>query len=144
MLYLGAISKTTEWSVCFQGKPFIITVIQVYVPTTNAKETEVEGLWRPTRPSRTNTKKRCPFHHRGLEWKVQSQEIPGVTHKFVPGVQNEAGQRLTGVVSREHTGQNKHPFPTIQEMPLHKESPNDQHQNQTDYILCINRQFREL
>ena len=45
MLYLGEISKTTEWSVCFQGKPFIITVIQVYVPTPNAKETEIEQFY---------------------------------------------------------------------------------------------------
>ena len=44
--------------------------------------------------SRTNTKKSHPFHHRGLECKVESQEIPGVTGKFGLGVQNEAGQRL--------------------------------------------------
>ena len=42
MQYLDTVSKTTEWSICFQGKPFNITVIQVYAPTTNAKEAEVE------------------------------------------------------------------------------------------------------
>ena len=42
MQYLGAISKTTEWSVCFQGKPFNITVIQIYALITNAEEVEVE------------------------------------------------------------------------------------------------------
>ena len=52
-------------------------------------------LWWPTRPSGTNTQKRGPFHYRGLEWKVGSQEIPGVTGNFGLGVQNEAGQRLT-------------------------------------------------
>ena len=51
-------------------------------------------LWRPSRPSRTNTQKGCPFHYRGLECKVGSQEIPGVTGKLGLGVQNEAGQRL--------------------------------------------------
>ena len=52
-------------------------------------------LWRPTRPSRTNTQKRCPFHYRGLECKSKrSQEIPGVTGKLGLGVQNRAGQRL--------------------------------------------------
>ena len=58
-------------SVHFQGKPFNITVIQAYAPTSNAEEAEVEQLvlWRPTRPSRTNAQKRCPFHHRGLECK---------------------------------------------------------------------------
>ena len=53
-------------SVCFQGKPFNITVIQVYAPTTNAEEVEqLNG--RPTRPYRTNTKKGYPFHHSVLE-----------------------------------------------------------------------------
>ena len=52
-------------------------------------------LSRPTRSSRTNTQKRYPFHQRGLECKVRSQEIPGETGKFSLGVQNEAGQRLT-------------------------------------------------
>ena len=42
MQYLDAVSKTTEWSVCFQGKPFNITVIQVYAPTSNPEEAEVE------------------------------------------------------------------------------------------------------
>ena len=41
----GCISKTTEWSVCFQGKPFNITVIQVYAPTSNAEEAEVEWFY---------------------------------------------------------------------------------------------------
>ena len=45
MQYLDAISKTTEWSVRFQGKPFNITVIQVYAPTTNAEEVEVEWFY---------------------------------------------------------------------------------------------------
>ena len=49
----------------------------------------------PTRPSRTNTQKRCPFHYRGLDTKVGNQETPGLTGKFGLGVQNEAGQRLT-------------------------------------------------
>ena len=75
----------------FQGKPFSITVNQVYAPTNNAEEGEVEQFCEgPTRPSRTNTQKRCPFHDRGLEYKVGSQEIPGVTGKFGLGVQNEA------------------------------------------------------
>ena len=43
MQYLDAISKTTEWSVCFQGKPFNITVIQAYAPTSNAEEAELNG-----------------------------------------------------------------------------------------------------
>ena len=55
-------------SVCFQGKPFNITVIQVCALTSNAEETE-QFYERPTRPSRTNTQKRCPLYYRGLECK---------------------------------------------------------------------------
>ena len=52
-------------------------------------------LWRPTRPSRINTPKRYPFHYRRLEnAKVGSQETPGITGKFGPGVQNKADHRL--------------------------------------------------
>ena len=56
-------------SLRFQGKPFSITVFQAYALTSNAEEAEVEWLMKPTRPSRTNTPKRCPFHYRGLECK---------------------------------------------------------------------------
>ena len=45
MQYLGAISKTAEWSVCFQDKLFTVTVIQVYAPTTNAKEAKVDWFY---------------------------------------------------------------------------------------------------
>ena len=45
MQYLGAVSKTTEWSVSFQGKSLNVTVIQVYAPTNNAKEAEVEWFY---------------------------------------------------------------------------------------------------
>ena len=57
---------------------------------------KLNGSMRPTRPSRTNTQKRCPFNYRGLEYKSRKSRTPGVTGKFGPGVQNEAGQRLIG------------------------------------------------
>ena len=82
-------------SVCFQGKSFNITIIQVYAPTSNNEEAEVERFNEDLqRPSRTNNKKWCPCRHRGLECKRKSEEIPGVTGKFGLGVQNEAGPRL--------------------------------------------------
>ena len=57
-------------SVCFQGKPFNITVIQVYAPTGNAEEAEVEQFYEDLQDLfRANTQKRCPFHYRGLECK---------------------------------------------------------------------------
>ena len=56
-------------SVRFQGKPFNIMVIPAYAPTSNAEEAEVKRFYEATRPFRTNTPKRCPFHYRGLECK---------------------------------------------------------------------------
>ena len=82
-------------SVRLQGKPFNITVIQVYAPTSNAEEAEVEWFYEGLQdPLELTPKKRCPFHYRGLEAKVRSQETPGVTGKFGLRMQNEAGQRL--------------------------------------------------
>ena len=76
-------------SVHFQGKPFSITVIQVYAPTSNAKEAEVERFYEDLQDLLEITpKKRYPFYDRGLQYKVGSQEIPGVTGKFGLGVQN--------------------------------------------------------
>ena len=58
-------------SVRFQGKPFNITLIQIYAPTINAEEAEVERFYEDLQPLRTNTQKRCPFHYRGLECKCR-------------------------------------------------------------------------
>ena len=77
------------------GKSFNIKVIQLYAPTTKAKEPEVECFYENLQDLLEYQNKRCPFHHRGLECKVRSQETPGVTGKFGLGIQNEAGQRLT-------------------------------------------------
>ena len=106
-------------SVHFQGKPFNITVIQVYAPTINAKEAEVDQFYEDLEDLLELTPKKDGLFIIG-DWnaKVGSQEIPGVTGKFGLGVQNEAGQRLTEL-SREHTGHSKQPPPTTQEMALH-------------------------
>ena len=92
MQYLGAASKTTEWSVHFQGKPFNITVTQVYAPTSNAEEAEVEQFFEDLQDLLVVTPKKDVLLIIG-DWntKVGSQEIPGVTGKFGLGVQNEAG-----------------------------------------------------
>ena len=82
-------------SVCFQGKPFNITVIQVYAPTSNAEEAEVERSYEDLQDRLELTPKKDVLFITGA-WnaKVGSQEIPGVTGKFGLGVWNEAGQRL--------------------------------------------------
>ena len=80
-------------SVCFQGKPLNTMVIQVYVPTSNTEEAEVEQFYEDLQDLLELTpKKICPFHYRELECKVGSQETPRVTGKFGLGVWNEAGQ----------------------------------------------------
>ena len=81
------------FSVCFQGKPFNITVIQVYAPTTNAEEAEqfyedLQDLLELT------PNKDALFIIGDRNAKVGSQETPGVTGKFGLGIQNETGQRL--------------------------------------------------
>ena len=84
-------------SVHFQGKQFNISVIQVYAPTTNAEEAEVEGFYEDLQDLQELTPKKKDVLFIIGDWnaKVGSQEIPGVTGKFGLGVQNEAGQRLT-------------------------------------------------
>ena len=83
-------------SVHFQGKPFNITAIQVYAPTSNAEEAEVEWFYEDLQDLLELTSKKDVLFVIG-DWnaKVGSQEIPGVTGRFGLGVQNEAGQRLT-------------------------------------------------
>ena len=83
-------------SVCFQGKPFNITVIQVYALTNNAEEAEVEWFYEDLQDLLELTpRKDVLFIIEDWNAKIGSQEIPGVTGKFSLGVQNEAGQRLT-------------------------------------------------
>ena len=82
-------------SVHFQGKSFNITVIQVYAPTSNAEEAEVEQFYEYLQDLLELAPKKDVLFIIG-DWnaKVGSQEIPGVMGKFGLGVQNEAGQRL--------------------------------------------------
>ena len=83
-------------SICFQGKPFNIMVIQAYAPTSNAEEAEGEWFYEDLQDLLELTVKKDVLFIVG-DWnaKVESQEIPEVTGKFGLEVQNEAGQRLT-------------------------------------------------
>ena len=82
-------------SVHLQGRPFNITVIQVYAPTSNAEEAEVERYYEDLQDLLDLTPKKDVLFIIG-DWnaKVGSQETPGVTGKFGLGMRNEAGQRL--------------------------------------------------
>ena len=106
-------------SVHFQGKPFNVTVIQIYAPTSNAKEAEVEGFYEDLQDLLKLTPKKDILFIMG-DWnaKVGSQETPGVTGKFVHGVQNEAGQSLIEFC-QENALVIANPLPTTQEKTLH-------------------------
>ena len=105
-------------SVCFQGKPFNITVIQICASNHRAKEAEVEQFSEDLQDLLELTPKKDVLFIMGLESKVGRQEIPGITGKFVLRIQNEARQRLT-VLPKEHAGHSKHAIPATQETTLH-------------------------
>ena len=123
-------------AVCFQGRPFSITVIQVYAPTSNAEEVEVEWFYEDLQDLLELIPiKDILFHHRGLECKRRSQEIHRVTGTFGLGVQYEAGHRLTEffqenplVIANTLFQQHKRRLYTWP-------SPDGQYQNQIDYSL---------
>ena len=103
----------------FPGKPFNITVIQVYAPTSNAEKAEVEQFYEEVQDLLELTPKKDVLFIIG-DWnaKVGSQETPGIKGKFGLGIRNEAGQ-TDRVLPREHTGHSKHPLPTTQEKTPH-------------------------
>ena len=127
-------------SVLLQGKPFNITVVQVYAPTSNAEEAEVERfLWRPTRPFRLTPKKDVLFIIGDWNAKVGSQETPGVTGKFGLGIWNEAEQRLIEFCQENALVIANTLFQQYKRKLYTWTSPDGQHWNQTDYILCSQR-----
>ena len=117
-----------------------ITVFQVYALTSNAEEAEVEQFYEDSQDLLQLTPQKDILFIIG-DWnaKVGSQELQGVTSKFVLGVQNEAGQRLTEF-SQENALVIANTLYQRQKRRLYTwTSPDGQHQNQTDYILCSQR-----
>ena len=127
-------------SVHFQDKLFNITVVQVYSPTSNTEEAEVELFYEDLQDLLELTPKKDVLFIIG-DWnaKVGSQETPGVTGKFGLGIRNEAGQMLMEfcqenalVIANTLFQQHKRRFYTWT-------SPDGQHQTQIDDILCSHR-----
>ena len=112
-------------------------VIQVYAPTSNAEEAEVERFYEDLQNLLELTPKENVLFIIG-DWnaKVGSQEIPGVTGKFGLGVQNESGQRLIGFCQKNTLIIANTLFQQHKRRLYTWTSPDDQYQNQTDYILC--------
>ena len=137
MQYFDAINLLNDRmiSVNFQSKPFNITVIQVYAPTSNAEEAEVKWFYEDLQDllELTHTK-RCPFHYRGLECKSRKSRNTWSNRPW-----NEAGQRLIEfcqenalVIANTLFQQHKRRLYTWA-------SSDGQHPNQIDYILCRQR-----
>ena len=124
-------------SVCFQGKPFIITVIQVYAPTSNAEEAEVEQFYEDLKDLLEVTPKKDVLFIIG-DWnaKVGSQEIPGVTGKFGLGAQKEPRQRLTEFCQENALVIANALFQHHKRQLYTRTSPDGQYRHQVDYILC--------
>ena len=127
-------------SVRFQGKPFNIIVIQVYAPTSNAEEAEVEQFHEDLQDLLKLTPKKDVLFIIG-DWnaKVGSQETPGVTRKFGLGVQNEAGQRLIEFCQENALVTENTLFQHHKRRLYTWTSPDGRRQNQIDYILCSQR-----
>ena len=120
MQYLDAVLEMTEWSLCLQGKPFNITVIQVYALTSNGEEAEVEWFSDDLQDLLELTpSKRCPFHYWGLECKSRKSRNTWSSRQIWPWSTEWSRAKANRVLPRECTGHSKHPLPTTQEMTRH-------------------------
>ena len=127
-------------SVRFQGKPFNITVIQVYAPTSNAEEAEVERFYEDLQdPLELTSKKRCPFHYRVLECKSRKSRNTWSNRQIWPWSTKQRRSKVTEfcqenalVIANTLFQQHKRRLYTWT-------SPDGQHRNQIDYILCSQR-----
>ena len=127
-------------SVHLQGKPFNITVIQVYALIRNAEEAEVEGFYEDLQNLLELTPKKDVLFIIG-DWnaKVGSQETPGVTGKFGLAVWNETRQRLIEFCQENMLVIENTLFQQLKRRLYTWTSPDGQHRNQIDYILCSQR-----
>ena len=127
-------------SVRLQGKPFNITVIQVYAPTSNTEETEVEWFFEDLQDLLKRTRKKDILFIIG-DWnaKVGSQETLGLTGKFGIGMRIEAGQRLIEFCQQNALVIANTLFQQHNTRLYTWTSPDGQHRNQIDYSLCSQR-----
>ena len=137
-------SQKWQNDLCFQDKPFNITVIQVYVAASNAEEAEVEWFYKDLQDLLELTPPKDVLFIIG-DWnaKVGSQETPGVTGKFGLGVQNEAGKRLIEFCQENAMVIANTLFQQHKRRLYIWTSPDGQYQSQIDYILCSQRRSQQ-
>ena len=109
---------------CLQGKPFSITVIQVYAPITNAKEAEIEWFYDNLQDLLELIPKICcPFYHRGLECKSRKLRDTWSNRQLWLWSTKCSRAKANRVLPRECTGHSKDPLPKTQETTLHMDTP---------------------
>ena len=114
------LNNDTMIFVPFQGKPFNITVIQVYALISNAEEAEAERFYEYLQDLLELTpKKRCPFHYRGLECKSRKSRNTWSNRQIWPWSTEWNRAKANRILPRERTGHSKHLLPTTQEKILH-------------------------
>ena len=112
--------KQHKISIHFQGKPFNITVIQVYGPTSNAEEAELQWFYEALQDLLEQTsKKRYPFHYRGLECKSRNSRATWSNREIWPWSTKRSRSKANRVLPRECTDHRKHPLSRTQEMTLY-------------------------
>jgi len=127
-------------SVRFQGKPFNITVTQVYAPTSNAEEAEVEWFYEDLQDLLELTPpKKCPFHYRGLECKSRKSRNTWSNRQIWPCNTKWSRAKTNRVLPRKCTVIANTLFQQQKTRLYTWTSPNGQHRNQIDYILCSQR-----
>ena len=105
----------TEWSWFISRQIIQYPVIQVYAPTSIAKEAEVEQIYEdPQDFLELTPKKKCPFHHRGLECKSRKSRNTLSNRQVWPWSTKWSRAKANKILPREHTGHRKHPLPTTQ------------------------------
>ena len=120
MQYLDAISKTTEWSLFISKANHSISQLSKSIPQpVKLKSWRWTVLWRPTRPFRTNTPKRCLFHYRGMECKSRKSRNTWNNRQIWPWSSEWSRAKAHRVLPRECTDHGKHPLQTTQEMTTH-------------------------
>ena len=126
-------------SVCLQGKPFNIRVIQVYAPTSNPKEAEVERFYEDLQDLLELTPKRFPFHQRGLECKSRKSRDTWSNRQIWPWSTKWSRSKANRVLPRNALVIANTLFQQHKRRLYTWTSTDGQHWNQIDYILCSQR-----
>ena len=109
-------SSVLAWRIPGTGEPGGLPSMGSHIVGHDWSDLAAAAPWRPTRPFRTNTQTRCPFHYRGLECKSRKPRNTWSNRQIRPW--NMEWAKANRVLPREHTGHSKHPLPTTQEKTL--------------------------